>query len=299
MSSNDNKANRSAQREAARAQARELREARAKADKRKRTIIQVSVVAGILALAGAITAVVVTGIQNNQTNNNGAVIQPANMDWDNGIRIGQGFKAISKDEANAETPNITVYIDYQCPICKQFEEIQKSQLDAWVQNGAATVEIHPVAFLDGYPEVFNTQFSRNSANAAACVADQAPDSFYAFNTILFANQKTEGTSGPTNEEFTEWARQAGVGSALTTIENCITSKKFVPWVLYSATKFDKKDATQPGKWIQSIPGFVETPGKDGTPLVLINGKQVPNDQRSLLFDQAGFASLLLKATSGN
>jgi len=49
---------------------------------------------------------------------------------------------------HASTVNIVEFIDYQCPFCNQFETANAAQIDKWVGEGKATVEIHPLAFLD-------------------------------------------------------------------------------------------------------------------------------------------------------
>ena len=78
-----------------------------------------------------------------------------------GIQIGQGFVAKStpalksgdepvpneRDESG-EVIDIQMYVDYQCPFCQAFELTNGDYLDGLVENGGATVEIHPIAFLD-------------------------------------------------------------------------------------------------------------------------------------------------------
>ena len=48
----------------------------------------------------------------------------------------------------ASVANIRVYVDYLCPYCDQFERTNAEQLEQWLESGAATLEIHPIALLD-------------------------------------------------------------------------------------------------------------------------------------------------------
>lgn len=309
MTPNDGKITRSEQREAARAKAREMREARQKADRRNRVVVRGGIAALILGVIAGIAIVVVNLTNTPVVTPANKVYYPANMTWDNGIRIGTGLKVINKGDAAASpsaspsagttnVPNITVYLDYQCPVCGMFEKAQSEQIKAWVNKGAATVEIHPVAFLDGYLDGFGTDFSKNSANAAVCVADQAPNSFFNFNNIMYTNQQAEGTAGPTDDQLIGWAKDAGVGAASSSIENCIKTKHFVPWVLFEATKYlkDRKDTSS--HWFEQIPGMpVDSIPSDqrGTPFVLVNGALV--NPRAAIFDAPAFAQVVLRAST--
>jgi len=309
MTPNDSKITRSEQREAARAKARDMREARKKADRRNRVVVRGGIAALILGVVAGIAIVIVNLTSTPVVTPSDKVYYPANMTWDNGIRIGAGLKVINRDEPSAtptaaatpgttNVPNITVYLDYQCPVCGMFEKAQSEQIKAWVTKGAATVEIHPVAFLDGYLDAFGTDFSKNSANAAVCVADQAPNSFFNFNNLMYTNQQAEGTAGPTDDQLIGWAKDAGVGSASSSVENCIKTKRFVPWVLFEATKYlkDRKDTSS--HWFEQIPGMpVDSIPSDqrGTPFVLVNGALV--NPRAAIFDAAGFAQVVLRAST--
>jgi protein-disulfide isomerase len=88
---------------------------------------------------------------------------------------------------------VSTWVDFMCPYCGQFEKTNGDQIKEWVTSGAATVEIHPIAILTTRSN--GTKYSERSANAAACVADRSPDSFFDFNSLLFANQPAEGTDG--------------------------------------------------------------------------------------------------------
>ena len=130
-------------------------------------------------------------------------------------------------DESGEVANIVMYVDYLCPFCGQFEATNSESMRTMVESGAATLETHPIAILTN--KSAGTQYSDRAANAAACVADSSPDSFFDFNAILFENQPEEGTEGLSNDELKALADEAGV-SSLSTIEQCIDDEQFKSWV---------------------------------------------------------------------
>jgi protein-disulfide isomerase len=148
-----------------------------------------------------------------------------------------------------------------------------------VEEGAATLEVHPVAILTN--KSAGTQYSLRAANAAACVADTSPESFFDFNALLFENQPEEGTEGLTNDELKGLAGDAGV-SSLSTVEKCIDDRQFESWVEDATTRA----LTEP------VPNS-DLPSITGTPTVLVNGQQYSGN----LEDPAEFQSFVLQATS--
>ncbi|MGO4692047.1 DsbA family protein [Glaciibacter sp. 2TAF33] len=270
-------------REAAREKAKELRENQKKKDRRNRVLLQ----GGIVVVAVAIIAVVVFAITSS--------IRPAgpgprNMASD-GILIGQQMKAVTtpalQPEAKpvASTPDSTgtvadirVYVDYLCPYCGDFETTNSDQIAKWVESGAATVEIHPISILTS--KSAGTQYSLRAANAAACVANYAPNDFYAFSAAMFQNQPKEGTAGRSDAEIKAVVKSSGVSSALSEINSCIDDTKYKSWVL-AAT-----DRALTGPLPNS-----SIPAVTGTPTVLVNGKQYVG----ALDDPKEFASFVLQA----
>ena len=174
MTSNENRPTRNQQREEARAKAKALREQQKKGERRKRIGLQVGIAAVILAAVGIVVGAITSG-----SNSPASANTPTNLIFDGGIRLGTGLEAFTSDytptpapAASASTstpPNIVVYIDYQCPICQAFEVPNSSQLKNWVNTGAATLEIHPLSFLDGRGTP--NEYSSRAGNAAICVAE--------------------------------------------------------------------------------------------------------------------------------
>lgn len=277
---------RSEAREQARQKARELSQKSSARDKRVRFFTQFGLVAAAVTVIAILAVVIMEGTKP-------AGPGPLNMASD-GIKIGAEYKAVKTEALPAEaepvaTPanaagvvDITLFVDYLCPICGEFEKTNAEVLDGLVSSGAATLEIHPIAFLDNRSQ--GTKYSTRATNAAACVANYTPDAFYAFNGLLFANQPAENTPGLDDATIISLATQAGANAQVT---DCIEGGDFEDWVGAETTR-----AMSGILAINNLdPSFT---GVTGTPTVLING--VPF-QYSYPFDSAEFLSAVQAAAS--
>ncbi|UOV99814.1 thioredoxin domain-containing protein [Agrococcus sp. SCSIO52902] len=264
----------------AREQARKMQEERQRRERLKKGLT----VGGIIVAAVAIVAIVAVVIVNS--------IRPAgpgpeNM-ASNGIVIGQDFVAerTAATPADAEpTPTeprddvvqIEIYQDYMCPVCGTFDEANRATLEQLMQTGAATVEIHPITILDRAS--LGTKFSTRAASAAGCVAEFAPDQFWAFNSAMYDNQPAESTAGLTNEEIIGLAQGAGIDTE-GGLADCINEGRFMSW----AEDATVRAGTQP------------LPGTDGvvadrTPTVIVDGQKYPGSPA----DAAGFQAFVTAA----
>lgn len=250
-------------REAARDRAVELREIHRKRDRRRRQITLLSVGGGIVAVGVVVTLVLLSVIQAPTRG-------PLNMRSD-GIKIGaelvaERTAAVSANgqpvppEANpADVFDIRIYVDYLCANCGAFEASSGETIAAWVDSGAATLEIHPLAVLT--TKSAGTQYSLRAANAAACVAEYSPDEFYAFHVSLLTDQPLEGSPGLSDEELIERARGAGA-SPMGSIRSCVEERRFRSWVKAATDR--AVDGPLPGADIESVAS---------TPTILVNGQQ--------------------------
>jgi protein-disulfide isomerase len=286
--SNQPRPTRNDRREAAREKARILREEQKKRERRNKFFIQGGIIVAVVAIAALVLWLIV---DNTRPEGPG----PQNMASD-GILLtsseGGGITAVETpalEAGEAPTPttpddsgtvaNIVVYIDYLCPFCGQFEGTNSESIRTMVEEGAATLEVHPVAILTN--KSAGTQYSLRAANAAACVADTSPESFYDYNALLFVNQPEEGTSGLTDDELKALADEAGV-SSLSTIERCIDDTEFRSWVQAATNR----------ALTEEVPNS-DLPSITGTPTVLVNGQQYSGN----LDDPAEFQAFVVQATS--
>lgn len=262
---NAQRPNRNQARELAREKAREMRLAGSAREKRNRLFVQLGLGVTALAVLGALAAVILTAFQP-------AGPGPLNMQSD-GIKITTGNVAIqtpanpsdASPVASPENPagvvDITLFVDYLCPICGQFEAANSAAISDLLARGAATIEIHPIAILTNRSQ--GTQYSLRAANAAACVANDYPNSFWNFHTALFARQPAEDTPGLTDDELIAIAKEAGAGPK---IDLCVTDQKFKSWVKASTERSITGDLA-----INNLEKKFK--GVSGTPTIIINGKQ--------------------------
>jgi len=280
--SGDGHLSRNDRREAAREKAKVLRESQKRKDRARRFFLQGGLIIGSIAII-AIVALVIVNSQRP------AGPGPLNMLSD-GIKIGQGLKATPTAALVADAdpvPNtvdeesdvidIQLYVDYLCPFCNEFEKTNGDQIEAWLERGAATVEIHPISILNA--NSMGTQYSTRSANAAACVANYAPDSYWAVNTALFANQPEDRTAGLTDKELVAIVTDAGAAPA-DDITNCIEDQTFKSWV--QAATLRALDGTVPGS---------EAVVK-GTPTVVVDGLKY----EGAIDDADAFATFVVQAS---
>ena len=289
--SGENRLSKNERREAAREKARAIRAAQKKRERRSKVILQGSIALVVLAIVAIVAVVIATQLKPPAPG-------PKNMLSD-GIKIGQDFKAVPTpglkpgdkpvafaSNEPADVFDIRVYIDYLCPVCGAFEAANAAQIKQLVADGAATLEVHPIAILD--KASMGTKYSTRAANASACVANYSPDSFFDFSALLFENQPEEGTEGLTDEKLVDLTKKADVKSA-GDVANCITSQQFKGWV----------DASTSRALAGPIPG-TDVKQITGTPSVFVNGQQFKyHTDQSGAFDAKEFQAFMIQAAAQN
>jgi protein-disulfide isomerase len=258
MTSN-HKQTRSEQRDAARQKAKALREQNQKKAKRSKLVIQISVVLVALGIVGGVAAVIAIEAANRVA---APVVDdaPKNLSEFGGLKIGVGLQAFTADKtptpeaSETKAPEIIVYVDYQCPICQAFDLPNSAQIRSWVDTGAATLEIRPISFLD---RASLNEYSSRAANAAFCVANFEPDSYFDMHSNLMINQPAEGQEGLDDNELFKVAEQSGAGT--NEVKGCIQNKSFADYIE------------------QHTQNVLNTPQQGvtvtGTPTVLVNGNK--------------------------
>ena len=281
--SGDGRPSENQRRDAVRTKATRIREQQRKKDRRNRVALRGGIAAAGVAIAAVIAVVIINSISPVGPG-------PANMASD-GVLISEGMAPVttsaiqpdakpipSTPDATGTVADIRVYADYLCTFCGEFDAANNEQISQWVTSGAATIEIHPVSILTHKSS--GTKYSLRAANAAACVANYAPDKFYDFNAILFQNQPKEGTPGHDNTAIKGLVKDAGVSEGANQINECIDDTTFRSWVIAST------DRALSGP----LPN-TEVPAVTGTPTVLVNGKQYVG----ALDDPKEFAAFVLQA----
>jgi len=245
---------RSEQRDLARAKAKALREQKASADKRKRSLIITLVTVLIVGVVGGVGYAVFQLSSTSSTSNANAHKTPANVTTKGGILLGKDFTVVSEADAK-KMDHIVIYQDYQCPICQMFENPNATQIGTWIKSGLAVVEYHPISFLDGHSL---NNYSSRAANAALCVANSQPAKFFDVNTALYANQPQENTSGPNDSQLKDTLRAVGV-DVNSEMNECIDQKRYAKFIENKTSEA----FTTPAVTGSDIP--------TGTPDILVNG----------------------------
>lgn len=224
-----------------RAQLRAEQIAQAKKQKNQRiAIIAVSVVATIALVAGIVLAV--TSLSRGAGN----VTAPPNANSDSsGIVTHPG-------KAKEGAPLVSIYLDYQCPACAQFEAAFGATLDQLAANGDITLEYRTMTFLDAN---LRNDSSTRAANAAACA--DTTGRYAEYHNAVFSHQPTNEGSGYSDEVLTKtFTQDAGItGEALDQFNACYTTKRFSGFV----NKVDQEAGRA---------------GVTGTPTVHVNGKEL-------------------------
>ena len=259
------------QRDAAREKARLAREQEKNRQRRNRFLIQGGIGVVVIAIV-VVIAVVVTGA-NNSVGFVSAGHSPKNMDAGGivlegssgaAVPLAASAKTASRTASPAGTvktagvPHVVTYIDWSCPVCKQFEEVYSSKLEALVASGKATLEIHPIAILDTH--YLTSGYSTRAANVAACVANFEPKKFLAVQTEFYANQPDEDTNGLTNAQILGLVKDAGATNA--SVTNCVNNESYKDWVTANTNRTTAVKAL-----IDPSTGYFDTP------TIFINGKR--------------------------
>lgn len=239
-------------REAAREQARKLREEQSRREKRNRIILIAGLVVGLIAVAALVWGIV--SASNSSTVE--GVARPGGSDLQGGIPVGESLEA---GTTNDDARTVDVYLDYTCSYCGQFEEINAEDLKTMAQDGTATVIVHPVAILDASGNY--TGFSGQAANAAATVAEHAPAQFLDFNAALFilwadavdaaVEAGANSVDEPTVADIAATAVSVGVAQD---VADRFADREFGDWVAATTRQFGRD-------------------GFEGTPTILVDGEE--------------------------
>ncbi len=224
-----------------------MRRERERAEQRRARLIT-SAVVGVVLVIVVVAVIAVRSASSGPTGSN-----PAGITAENGFT----YTAANASPSPSPTPSggvapvpVVLYEDYQCPTCKAFEQSSGSYLEQQVTEGAVTIEYRPIAILD---RMSSTSYSTRSANATACVYEDAGAATYVkFHDLLYANQPAEGSSGLTDDQLTQLSVQAGASDS---VSACISNQRYKDWVTQATDAASKAGVT-------------------GTPTVLVDGQPV-------------------------
>jgi protein-disulfide isomerase len=230
-----------------REKAAELRAEAARREARRRAVTIASAVITVIVIAVGAGIIIQIAKHNQDVQTQAATAPPAHL-TNGGLLVGNAGAKVT----------LQLWEDFQCPICKDFEATDGSQIAKWVADGTVKVEYHPVAILD---RMSSSNYSTRALNAAAAVINAKPSAFLQFHSLLYQNQPPENGSGLPDSQLIDYAVQAGVDRAA--VETAITGLKYQGWT-------------------QKVTNDFSVNGYTGTPTVVVNGKVLSDTSVSAL-----------------
>jgi protein-disulfide isomerase len=162
------------------------------------------------------------------------------------VRVTSG-KLITQPGSTDPKVVVSLYEDFLCPACGNFERTYGPTVSKLIDTGAIAADYSMVSILDSAQ---NHNYSSRAGAASLCVADESIDAYRRFHTALYSTgiQPDErGSSFPDNARLIELAREAGVVGK---VPDCINS----------------------GKYLDKVKGAAAAGKINATPTIKINGK---------------------------
>ncbi len=221
-------------------------------EKRRRTLITGAAVIGVLGLA-AVAGVLAANADGTKSDSQGPVVAPTGATGKDQLAIPVG--------QNSAKSTLTVWEDFRCPACKQFEATYRPTIHELTGKGQLKAEYHLVTLID---HNLGGNGSLRAGNAAACA--QQAGKFSAYHDVLYTNQPEES-----KDDYGDNAtliRLAGKVPGLVTpaFKKCVNDGTHDSWVAKSNQAF--QDHKYPG-----------------TPTVFLNGTNLFGDQAPPLTPQ--------------
>lgn len=232
------------------------------ADRRRNLLIQIGLTAVVVLLGVGLVLYIVMGADKKPASGEAKAITVSSS------------KLITKEGTTEPKAVVSLYEDFLCPHCGEFEQKFGPTIGQLIDSGAIAADYYMVAILD---QPSNDNYSSRAGAAAYCVADESKDAFRRFHAALYAQQPGETVASfPDNESLIKTARLAGAGGS---VPDCINKGKYVPMVQGLA------QATQ----IQSTP-TVKINGQDFAVTETTTPDDLVNQVKSIVGDVPGLMS---------
>jgi protein-disulfide isomerase len=214
----------------------------AAAEHKRDVIVRIVLTAIVVVFALVVGIVVIAGRESG----GGTGASPSSVTESGAVRAAVADVELAEGTTNPKRV-VTIYEDFQCPVCKNFESTFGDALDALRTSGAAAIDYHPIAILD---RMSSTDYSTRAANASACVADSSTETWLDFHSAAYTQQPAEGGQGLSDDQLSAIAVQAGASES---VGDCISGGRYTDWVA-------------------STTQSVLDSGVNATPTVLLNGE---------------------------
>jgi len=161
--------------------------------------------------------------------------------------------------------NVDMWIDFQCPICKQYEATYGQMLQQKVKSGDVTLTVHPLSFLD---DNLSNSSSKLAANAFACATEAGSDKALEFALAVYKAQPPEqdGQEAWNTDKLISIGNDVGLQGDQWT--SCV------------------QDGTY-DDWVKQVEASEQDKGVTGTPTVFVDGQQLqPADDLQAAIESA-------------
>lgn len=237
-----------------------------KREKRRRTLIVSAAVVAVIGLAAVVGVIAANAGKDDGDSEAGPLLAPSGAQGEDRLAIPVG--------ASDAPSTLTVWEDFRCPACAQFENGLRDTIHELEQAGQIKIEYHLATIIDGN---MGGSGSLRAANAAACAQDVGK--FAPYHDVLYQNQPPE-----TQDAFAENSRLielAGKVQGLDTpaFRSCVEKGRHDSWV-------NKSNAAFQGG------------GFSGTPTVLLNGDPIFPKKGSEQISVANFKKWIAEANKG-
>ncbi|MFH9660019.1 DsbA family protein [Streptomyces sp. NPDC017248] len=222
------------------------REKQKSADRRRRALIVGASVVCVLGLAAVIGVVAANAGKDKKSADAGPAVAPSGAQGKDSLAL-----PVGKDGAGS---TLTVWEDFRCPACQAFEVAYRPVLHELTDAGKLRIEYHLVRLIDGN---LGGTGSLRAANAAACAQDAGK--FRDYHDVLFANQPKE-----TDDAFADNGRLTGLAGKVKGLDT-------------PAFRSCVDKGTHDG-WVEKSHQAFRTGGFNGTPTVLLGGKNIYQDR---------------------
>ena len=227
----------------ARARLQQQREREKAREKQRRVLIVSAAIVGVLGLAAVIGVIAASGGDDDSGSDKaGPVVVPSGATGDDKPAIPTGA---------ADAPStLTIWEDFRCPACAQFENAFRDTIHELEAAGAIKSEYHLATLIDGN---MGGSGSLRAANAAACA--QAAGKFTPYHDVLYMNQPEETDDAyAKNGKLIELSAKVE-GLDTPAFRSCVEGGTHDTWVKKSNEAFRSGNFT-------------------GTPSVLLNGESI-------------------------
>lgn len=253
MSRKRSTATRRSESQAASARAAAIRAEQERKERRRRSLIVTGVVAAVLVLVLAVATALISSKDDT-------------TDTPTGTPAG-AIAGLAVPAGKASAPvKVTVYEDFICPYCGQFEAAGRTAFAQDIAAGKVQFQYHVLDFLDDHS---TTDYSTRAANALAVVLDTSgPTVAKRFHDLVFENQPEEGGPGLSDARLVALAVQAGATGSK--VQPGIDGLDFKPWVARVTDQASKDKVV-------------------GTPTVKVDGRQIQSPDMKALAAAVGKA----------